>query len=300
LDFDEFEVVVISDGSTDGTNEFLEGLSTPYSLVFEARANGGPAAARNRGVEIARAPIILFLDDDMVATPALLSRHLQRHRESEGPLAVIGPMLTPTDAVLSMPIRWEQAMLYKQYDALVRGDYPPTYRQFFTGNASIPRVSVLSVGGFDLRFRRNEDVELAYRMKLGGVRFVFDPEAIGYHYAERAFGRWLLNAHDYGVNDVMFARDHPEEGLLERTRREYAGRHWLVRWTTRASVARPWFERTCERVLRGAAAAAGTVRASRLTQASLSGLYNLAYYCGMAAELGGPAEFYANVERVSE
>jgi GT2 family glycosyltransferase len=295
LDVDEFEVVVVSDGSTDGTDEFLAGSTAPYDLRFETQANGGPAAARNRGVELARGPIVVFLDDDIVATPSLIERHLRWHRESHDDLAVIGPMLSPPDVELSAPIRWEQAMLYKQYDAMARGDYEPAYRQFFTGNASVPRARLLAAGGFDLRYRRNEDVELAYRMRLDGIRFVFDADAAAYHYAERSFRSWLRNAHEYGVNDVMFAREHAEAGLLERTRQEFATRHWLVRWTTRACVARAWLEPVSEQVLRTVAVASDKVHARRITQSALSGLYNLAYYCGMAEELGGPTVFGVEV-----
>ena len=147
LDSDEFEVVVVSDGSTDGTNEYLRSVSASYHYVVEVQPNGGPAVARNRGVELAQAPIIVFLDDDIVAAPSLLEHHLRRHREGHGDTAVIGPMLSPPDAELSAPIRWEQAMLYKQYDAMARGDWEPTYRQFFTGNASSRvRACSMSVG----------------------------------------------------------------------------------------------------------------------------------------------------------
>jgi glycosyltransferase involved in cell wall biosynthesis len=295
FDFDDFEVVIVSDGSTDGTNEFLMNASTPYELILETQDNAGPAAARNRGVELARSAVIVFLDDDIVATPPLIERHSHWHRENPDQLAVIGPMLSPPDAELSAPIRWEQAMLYKQYDAMARGDYPPVYRQFFTGNASVPRARVLAAGGFDLRYRRAEDIELAYRMSLDGLRFVYDADAAAFHYAERSFRSWLHNAHEYGVNDVMFSHEHPKEGLLERTRKEFAGRHRLVRWTTRACVARPWLEPPSEQLLRAAARAAEAIHAHGLTQSALSGLYNLAYYCGMAEELGGAAEFSAKV-----
>jgi GT2 family glycosyltransferase len=300
VDFDDLEVVVVSDGSTDGTNEFLADADVPYELIFETQDNSGPAVARNRGVELACGTIVVFLDDDIVATPELVERHLRWHRESADDLAVIGPMLSPPDVELSAPIRWEQAMLYKQYDAMARGEYKPAYRQFFTGNASVPRARVLAAGGFDSRYRRAEDVELAYRMHRGGVQFVFDADAAAFHYAERSFRAWLRNAHEYGVNDVIFARDHEEEGLLERTRREFAGRHRLVRWTTRACVDRPSLENLSEQVLRGVAAATEAIRARRLTQSALSGLYNLAYYCGMAAELGGADVFSSTIAGLPE
>ena len=150
----------------------------------------------------------------------------------------VGESLNPTVE----SVYWEGRFRARPYYEVGRtfGDYEPAYRQYFTGNASAPRARLLAAGGFDLRYRRNEDVELAYRMRLDGIRFVFDADAAAYHYAERSFRSWLRNAHEYGVNDVMFAREHAEAGLLERTRREFATRLRLVRWTTRACVDRAW------------------------------------------------------------
>jgi GT2 family glycosyltransferase len=282
----DFEVVVVSDGSTDGTDEFLADVTTPFELVFDSQNNAGPAAARNRGVELARSQLILFVDDDIVATSSLIERHLVHHHRTDDDLAVIGPMLSPPGVTLSPPIRWEQAMLYKQYDAMTRGDYAAGYRQFFTGNASVRRASVQDAGGFDLRFRRNEDVELAYRMSQRGTRFVFDPDAAAHHYAERSFRAWLRNAHDYGVNDVTFALEYPESWLFEWTRKEFSRRSRLVQWATRTCMAQPGFECAYEAVLRVVATVGDAIHARQVTQLALSGLYNVAYYCGMAEELG--------------
>ncbi|MGZ4771060.1 MAG: glycosyltransferase family 2 protein, partial [Ilumatobacteraceae bacterium] len=66
LDNSLFEVVVVSDGSTDGTHEYLSG-ATPRPVVYAHQDNAGPGAARNRGVHLARGRLILFIDDDIVA-----------------------------------------------------------------------------------------------------------------------------------------------------------------------------------------------------------------------------------------
>jgi glycosyltransferase involved in cell wall biosynthesis len=73
-----FELIVIDDGSTDGTGERLARLAAEYSKTFrfERIDHRGPAAARNRGVAIARAPLIAFLDSDDLWAPAKLQRQL--------------------------------------------------------------------------------------------------------------------------------------------------------------------------------------------------------------------------------
>jgi glycosyltransferase involved in cell wall biosynthesis len=72
--FREFELIVVDDGSTDGTAEYLTRLDK--AIRTERIDHGGPAAARNRGVETARAPMIAFLDSDDLWAPNKLDRHL--------------------------------------------------------------------------------------------------------------------------------------------------------------------------------------------------------------------------------
>jgi len=290
-----FEVIVVSDGSTDGTVEFLDQASTPFQLVIGRQANSGPAAARNHGIRLARGDLILFLDDDVGAAPDLIEQHLRTRPASDDRTVVIGPMLTPPDYRPNPFIRWEQAMLYKQYDAMKRGDWSPTYRQFYTGNASVGRRFITSLGGFDERFRRGEDVELAYRLHEQGATFVFNDSAVGHHYAERSFESWLRNAREYGRNDVLFDRERRQSGRLEQARTEYGGRNPLVRGLTRACLGHKKLESLLRRSVHSIVAAADRMRLEAITQSALSGLYNTTYYYGMADELGGPEAFWDTI-----
>ena len=71
-----------------------------------------------------------------------------------------------------------------------------SFRQFYTGNASVPRELVVKAGGFDTAFRRAEDIELSYRLDQLGATFVFDETAMAHHLAERSFESWLAAAAD--------------------------------------------------------------------------------------------------------
>ncbi len=76
-----FEVIVVVDGSTDGSAEALGELDCPFGLTVLEQTNQGAAAARNRGSKQAQGRLLLFLDDDMEADPRMLSEHERSHRE---------------------------------------------------------------------------------------------------------------------------------------------------------------------------------------------------------------------------
>ena len=287
-----FEVIVVSDGSTDGTDEYLLSGATPLPVTVVRQRNAGPAAARNSGVAVATGELVLFIDDDVVPAPDLIAAHLSCHAAAAGDVVVIGPMVTPDDVHLSPWVRWEQEMLYKQYDAMKRGEYDATARQFYTGNATVARRHLDAVGGFDTAFRRAEDVELAYRLADRGLAFVFDPAAIVVHHAERSFAAWLHAASMYGHADVVFARDKGQRWLLASIGEEFNRRHRLVRALTRLCVPRRRLGTLISWSLRISARSSGAVGASALTRWILSALYNVTYYAAMADELGGAERLF--------
>jgi GT2 family glycosyltransferase len=288
----DFEVVVVSDGSTDGTDEAMGRTKTPFFLTFFSQENAGPASARNRGMALASGDLILFLDDDVVPEPHLLEEHLRSHGNQGDRAVVIGPMLTPADYRPNPFVQYEQAMLYKQYDAMNRGDWAPTYWQFYTGNASLRRELLLSVGGFDERLRRAEDVEMGYRLAQVGATFFFNNRAVGYHYAQRSFQSWLKNARDYGRNDVIFDRDTSSTERVDNIRREFPDRHVMVRWLARRCLGRPRLEHSLRWPARTLAEAADRVGCHGVARNALSALYNTSYYSGVASELGGAKAFW--------
>jgi GT2 family glycosyltransferase len=285
---DQFNVVVISDGSTDGTDEHLRDPALELDLLFVTQANQGPAAARNHGIKRASGEYVLFLDDDVVPAPELLAEHMRLHR-AEKDLVVMGPMLTPGDFTMAPWVAWEQAMLYKQYAAMEEGDWSPTARQFFTGNTSLARRHLVAAGGFDERFRRAEDAQLAYRLDHMGVRFVFNPRAIGYHYAERSFRSWMAIPYAYGRNDVIFAREFGQP-IVATVKQEFKERNLLIRSLVRFCLDRPALSQPVEALLKGTADLLDGRQ--RLVRACYSAIFNLRFYQGISDEMGGREQFF--------
>jgi glycosyltransferase involved in cell wall biosynthesis len=282
---DQFEVVVVNDGSTDDTAEALADLELPYRLRVLEQANAGPAAARNAGIDHAEGRLIVFLDDDVVPNPELLAAHAAAQGDADD-LVVVGPMSPPNDWPRPVWVRWEERQLLKQYAAMEHGLFTCTPRQFYTGNASVPRALLLQAGGFDPSFKRAEDVELAFRMAALGARFEYTPTADVLHYASRSFASWLRTPYQYGRYDVVMEREKGI-GTFQIACRELARRHVLNRRLAYLCVGRPWLRPTIWSLFL-ASSAAVWIGQEQVASFALSAIFNLQYWQGASDELGGP------------
>ena len=286
---EQFEVVVVDDGSTDDTLAYLRGRQTPFALRIVQQSHRGPGSARNLGVSQARGDVVLFLDDDVVPAPNLVERHSCGHQANPAAV-VIGPMLPPPDWLRPAWVRWEEEKLERQYQAMREGKHACTARQFYTANASLRRTPFLEAGGFDPCFARAEDVELGYRLQEHGARFVFDPHAVVRHFASRSFAAWRRTPYQYGRYDVIMHRDK-QHGTLRTAAGDFHRRHWLGRLLARLAAGRPPLVHSAVLVLSLSALAADRLGARRCASAALSGIFNLLYWHGVSDELGGRAVF---------
>jgi GT2 family glycosyltransferase len=290
----DFEVVVVDDGSTDGTFDRLQRLRTAYPLRVFQQSNAGPAAARNRGVHEARADVILFLDDDVVPIEDLVAQHLEQHAQRPDAV-VIGPMVPPPDWPRAAWVRWEEEMLDVQYRAMLAGEFACTPRQFYTANASLSRARFLAAGGFDPGFKRAEDVELAYRLRDEGASFVFMFSAVVYHYASRTFAAWSRTPYQYGRYDVLMHQQKGHEALACAVE-EFHSRHVLTRALARACVGHRWLVQLAVATLRGTAVVADRVGAGGAARLALGGIFNVLYWQGVSDEMGGPRQVWRSID----
>jgi glycosyltransferase involved in cell wall biosynthesis len=210
----EFEVVVVSDGSTDATDVVLAEFATSRRLILRwfTQENSGPAVARNLGMKLARGEVVVFIDDDVEPIPEFLERHLAHHALDDK-VVVIGPLSPDPRWTGQEPawIAWEHAKLQGIYKMFKPGGRyagcDAGYEHFYSGNASVRREWLLEVGGFNTEFKRQEDVELAARLKrFCNVRFAFDFTADGLHHPVRTRASWLELPNAYGMLDAERVR----------------------------------------------------------------------------------------------
>ena len=172
---DKFEVIVVLDGSTDGTAEVLSSLAPSFSLTVLTQPRVGVSAARNAGASDARGRVLVFIDDDMIASPSLVDGHLMAHRMQEG-IAGVGMIerQIPADADSFAQLRAEAWRAHYEHLLVRRLSYLDCYG----GNCSVSRSMFDEVGRFSVDLPVLNDFEFAYRLDAAGARFVFVPDAV--------------------------------------------------------------------------------------------------------------------------
>ena len=205
---ERFEVLVVLDGCTDGSAEMARSVDMPYRLRTIEQPQSGLAAARNRGLQEADHPLVLFLDDDLAPVQGFIEAHAAAHRESAEPSVVVGhsPPADIGEGLWADEIRrWWEDRFRRLED--------PTHRwsfiDFADGNFSAPAELLEAHDGWDEGFTRRQDWELAARLLDAGVRFVYRADAIAWHRFDALLAAAVANRRSEGASDVAFAARHP-------------------------------------------------------------------------------------------
>jgi glycosyltransferase involved in cell wall biosynthesis len=291
----DFEVIVTIDGSSDGTAASLAQLTPQLSFVLRyfEQTNAGPGTARNRAAKEAQGRYILFIDDDIEALPDLIEQHASIHAQQSG-IAVIGTTPAPPTERQSAWASYEDRMFAKHYRKVREGLWQEVGpRLFYTGNSSLAREDFWRVGGFDQSLRRGEDIELGYRLRDNGIKFVLNEKAIGLHLsAPRSFQSWAKIPYKYGEMDAWLDLEKDSYGLVASVGEEFVKRHWLTRTLTTICLERPLLRKVMSRGL-SLIAQSGK---GKIPQFACSAIFNLNYFQGVVDRLGAAEVWWANTK----
>jgi glycosyltransferase involved in cell wall biosynthesis len=202
-----YEVVVVDDGSTDGTMEWLQQQQHEFPYVrLLKQDHQGPAAARNLGVDHARGDTIIFIDSDLVVTAQFLQAH------ADG--LAVGEKAFGSDRIFT----YGRVINTCNFDDPTSEPYKVTdfsAAYFATGNVAIARKWLDQAGAFDTRFQLYgwEDLELGVRLKKIGLKLVKCPDAVGYHWHPPFSLKYIPNLIDREIQrgrmGVLFYQKHP-------------------------------------------------------------------------------------------
>ncbi len=199
---DAYEVVLVDDGSTDDTPAAIERVRGRARCAFTVvrQPNSGLAKGRNVGIARAVGERIAFIDDDVLVLPNFVAEHLRSHAAHPAAIVRGGAIDVQSFEDLPPPV-WRIA------------NYSGNF--FWTTNVSLPLATIRAIGGFDESFAEYgwEDIDVGLRLRRRGVRAVFNPAALAYHYKPRprsgSVEKMVLQARAQARTAVRLAHLHP-------------------------------------------------------------------------------------------
>ncbi|HEX6660806.1 MAG TPA: glycosyltransferase [Sphingomicrobium sp.] len=276
----DLELIVVVDGSTDGTAEALRSTDFPFGMRVIEQENRGAAAARNRGAAEARSDIILFLDDDMICEPDLIEQHGKIHRA--GADAVIGDTpihpASPAGFLPESVARWSAPTGVKS---------PLTPFDIFSGQLSVRRSVFEELGGFDAALTSsaafgNEDADFGVRL-LARYDVRHSPAAVSRQLYVVSPRQFMERARLAATADGRFLRKHPHLARKLLERKGYS--RPLTRFVYRPLARIPFVPEVLARLALGIADLVRETpfRSSRMVARFFSGARSLAYWSALRA-----------------
>ncbi len=271
------EVVVVVDGSADGTAGRLHEMDTPFQLRVVEKQHAGAAAAREIGWRAARAELVLFLDDDVVADRGLLSAHLGAHADARDRV-VLGAIAAPR---MRRPawVAYEDRMSAKKGRRLELLEVPAGIH--YAGNVSLSRHALEEAGGFEFRMPFEAHVVLGERLRRLGYHFLYLPEANGTHVGETSLAEWMTRYRVKGRTDVALARTSAYPGGMESLVGCFHDRHLLNRLAVRAALGKREREQGLAQLLARVGVNTQRLGLGAFSAAALSACANLLYWSGI-------------------
>jgi GT2 family glycosyltransferase len=202
-----FEVVLVVDGSTDGTAAAVFAIDWSFPLVLHEQAPSGPALARNAGAARAVGDILLFLDDDVEPMPEVVQAHARFHLAHQNSVAIgdLPPAVT-ADGYFGTTLRgWWHTM----YEGARQPGHRYHYRDLISAHFSMPRAAFEAIRGFNPLLRSHEDWELGYRVIAAGLPLQFLPDAVALHHDEATLTKTFKRKFDDGAADLHMIEWYP-------------------------------------------------------------------------------------------
>jgi O-antigen biosynthesis protein len=201
LDYPDYEVIVVDDGSTDNTREILERFPAVRAIH---QPNQGLSRARNVGLHAATGSVIAYTDSDCFADPDWLT-HLVDQLQRSGAAAVGGPNLTPEDGRLAACVAASPGQPVHVLESDQVAEHIPGC------NMAFRRDALLAIQGFDPQYKKaGDDVDVCWRLRQAGHWISFAPGAFVWHHRRQTPRTYLRQQAGYGEAEALLLFKHPD------------------------------------------------------------------------------------------
>jgi O-antigen biosynthesis protein len=228
VDYPNFEVIVVDDGSRDGS----AAIAQAYGFRVISTPNRGLSNARNTGLQAATGEIVAYIDDDASPDPQWLSYLAQTFMNSDY-AAVGGPNIAPprdgliAECIANAPGGPVQVLISDHEAEHLPGC-----------NMAFRKSDLAAIGGFDPQFRvAGDDVDVCWRLRQSGRKLGFCPAAMVWHHRRGSVRAYWKQQRGYGQAEALLEAKWPEKyngaGHVSWAGRVYGNGHLHTRWRSR-------------------------------------------------------------------
>jgi glycosyltransferase involved in cell wall biosynthesis len=208
--FQEFEVIVVVDGSNDNTIEVVETFREVLTIKVIHQSNSGRSGAKNRGAKEAKGPILVFYDDDMVPSTQSVESHFKFLKTKEGSI-LGGQAKDPTGDDKPDIQKYKAELSEKWIEGFPSSAVELTIGNCFltAANSSMHKNVFESLAGFDERLTDAEDYDFAVRAIEKGFSVYFDKSNIALHNDPITCRKYIQRQRKYRAAHLKLMELHP-------------------------------------------------------------------------------------------